>query len=94
MAKIKIYSTPTCSWCMRLKDFLDEKNIEFDNIDVSKSHEAAHELMNKSGQMGVPVTDIDGTIIIGFDITPSRFNSPPMTTLKDNPNTAFCAQKN
>jgi len=68
MAKsVKVYSTPTCSWCIRVKQFLKENNIEFQNLDVSGDHLAVDEMMAKTGQMGVPVLDIDGTIIIGFD---------------------------
>jgi glutaredoxin-like YruB-family protein len=68
MSKIKVYSTPTCPWCHRVKDFLKEKKIEFEDIDVSEDQEAAKEMFEKSDQMGVPVLDIDGEIIIGFDI--------------------------
>jgi glutaredoxin-like YruB-family protein len=67
MAKVKVYSTPTCPWCHKVKEHLKEKNIEFEDIDVSQNHEAAHEMVDKSGQMGVPVVDIDGKIIVGFD---------------------------
>jgi glutaredoxin-like YruB-family protein len=65
--KVKIYSTPTCPFCIRAKQFLKESNIEFENIDVSSSQEMAQEMIHKSGQMGVPVLDIDGEIIVGFD---------------------------
>jgi glutaredoxin-like YruB-family protein len=68
MSKVKVYSTPTCPWCARTKEFLKEHKIEFKDIDVSTDHEAAHEMMEKSGQMGVPVTDINGEIIVGFDV--------------------------
>lgn len=64
---IKIYSTPTCPYCVTLKNFLKEKGIEFQDVDVSMDHKAAEEMINKSGQMGVPVADIDGQIVIGFD---------------------------
>lgn len=68
MAKdVKIYSTPTCPWCMRAKQFLKDNNIAFEDIDVSSSQAAAEEMMQKSGQMGVPVLDIEGEIIVGFD---------------------------
>jgi glutaredoxin 3 len=65
--KIKVYSTSTCPWCSRVKDFLKEKKIEFEDIDVSLDQKAAEEMVRKSGQMGVPVIDINGKIIIGFD---------------------------
>jgi glutaredoxin-like YruB-family protein len=68
MAKsVKVYSTPTCPWCIRAKQFLQENNIVFQNIDVSANQQAVDELMQKSGQMGVPVLDVDGEIIVGFD---------------------------
>lgn len=65
--KIKVYSTPTCPYCIRAKQFLKENNIVFEDTDVSVDHEAADEMIKKSGQMGVPVLDIDGEIVVGFD---------------------------
>ena len=67
MANVTIYSTPTCPWCHRTKDFLKEKKIEFKDVDVSNDRDAANEMIEKSGQMGVPVIDIDGKIFVGFD---------------------------
>lgn len=68
MAKsIKVYSTLTCPWCIRAKQFLKDNNIDFQSIDVSADQAAADETMKKTGQMGVPVIDIDGEIIVGFD---------------------------
>ena len=68
MAKqVKIYSTPTCPYCIRAKQFLSENNIPYENYDVSVDHEKAEEMISKSGQMGVPVLDIEGEIIVGFD---------------------------
>ena len=67
MAKTIVYSTQVCPWCHRAKDFLKEHNIEFEDKDVAKDPAARNELLKKSGQMGVPVLDIDGTIIVGFD---------------------------
>ena len=64
---VKIYTTPTCPWCKKTKEFLKENNVDFENIDVSSDKEAQKEMIDKSGQMGVPVIDIDGTIITGFD---------------------------
>jgi len=64
---VKVYSTPTCPWCIRVKQFLKENNVEFENIDVSSDEAAADEMMHKTGQLGVPVLDIEGEIIIGFD---------------------------
>jgi glutaredoxin 3 len=67
MTKPKVYSTPSCPWCHKVKDFLKEHNIDFEDIDVASDHEAAHEMVEKSGQMGVPVIDINGKIIVGFN---------------------------
>lgn len=64
---VKIYSTPTCPFCIRTKQFLKDNNIIFQDIDVSANQDAVREMIQKSGQMGVPVLDIDGEIIIGFD---------------------------
>lgn len=68
MAKnVKVYSTPTCPYCIRAKQFLKENAVSFEDIDVSRNQEAAQEMIKKSGQMGVPVIDIEGELIVGFD---------------------------
>ncbi len=67
MKKVKVYSTPTCVYCVTLKRFLEEKNIEFEEINVADNEAAAKEMVEASGQMGVPVVDIDGEIIVGFN---------------------------
>ncbi|MFA5142657.1 MAG: glutaredoxin domain-containing protein [Candidatus Omnitrophota bacterium] len=68
MAKtVTVYSTPTCPFCIRAKQFLKDNNIQFKDIDVSENHEKAQEMIAKTGQMGVPVLDIDGDIVVGFD---------------------------
>ncbi|HDJ30537.1 MAG TPA: glutaredoxin family protein [bacterium] len=64
---IKVYSTPSCPYCVTLKAFLKQHNIEFEDIDVSQDKKAREEMVKKSGQMGVPVVDIDGEIVVGFD---------------------------
>ena len=64
---VKVYSTPTCPYCHLAKQFLKENNIEFEDIDVSVNQQAAQEMIDKSRQMGVPVLDINGTIVVGFD---------------------------
>lgn len=64
---VKVYSTSTCPYCVRVKEFLKNNNIQFENIDVGIDQDAAQEMVNKSGQMGVPVVDIDGQVIVGFD---------------------------
>ena len=67
MPNVKVYSTSTCSYCAMLKEFLKKNNVQFENIDVGINRQASQEMMDKSGQMGVPVLDIDGEIIVGFD---------------------------
>jgi glutaredoxin-like YruB-family protein len=68
MAKnVKIYSTPTCPWCIRVKQFFKDNNIAFEDYDVAADRLKADEMVKKSGQMGVPVLDIEGEIIVGFD---------------------------
>lgn len=64
---VKVYSTPTCPYCVRAKEFLKDNNIEFEDIDVSSDETRAQEMIEKTGQMGVPVIDIEGQIIVGFD---------------------------
>jgi glutaredoxin 3 len=64
---VTVYSTPTCSWCQVAKDHLQAHAIDFEDIDVSADMERAREMVEKSGQYGVPVLDIDGEIIVGFD---------------------------
>jgi glutaredoxin-like YruB-family protein len=68
MAKneITIYSTPSCHFCMLAKEWFKEKGVEFKDIDVSRDHDAAKEMIEKSGQMGVPVVEINGELTIGF----------------------------
>jgi len=67
MAVVKVYSTPSCPWCVRLKEFLKEERVEYEDIDVSANQKAAQEMIEKSGQMGVPGVEINGKIIVGFD---------------------------
>ena len=65
--KIKVYGVPTCPFCKRTKEFLKDKGFDFEDLDVSSNHDLAKEMIKKSGQMGVPVVEIDGEIIVGFD---------------------------
>jgi len=64
--QVKVYSTDTCPWCTKVKGFLKDNNVEFQELNVGADKAARDEMVEKSGQMGVPVTDIDGTIIVGF----------------------------
>ncbi len=63
----KIYSTPTCVYCKTLKLYLKKNGAEFEDIDVSKDEKQLQKMIKDSGQMAVPVVDIDGEVIIGFD---------------------------
>jgi len=65
--RVIVYSTPSCPWCNRLKNYLREKNIRFEDVDVAANQSRAEEMKRKSGQMGVPQTDIEGQIVVGFD---------------------------
>lgn len=67
MSEVKIFLTPGCPYCFTLTEFLKEKGIKFEEIDVSKYKKAREELIKKSGKMEVPVVEIDGQIVIGFD---------------------------
>ncbi len=67
MAKITIYTTPTCVYCKMTKAFFKEHNVTYEEKDVASDHALAEEMVKKSGQMAVPVIDIDGKILVGFD---------------------------
>ncbi|HKJ42688.1 MAG TPA: glutaredoxin domain-containing protein [Sunxiuqinia sp.] len=62
-----VYTTPTCSWCNTLKGYLRENRIQFREIDVTKDEKMATKMVQKSGQQGVPQTEINGEMIVGFD---------------------------
>ncbi|MCX6764189.1 MAG: glutathione S-transferase N-terminal domain-containing protein [Candidatus Nealsonbacteria bacterium] len=64
---IKLYSTKFCPYCVSLRAFLEQKNIDFKEVDVSEDQVAQDEMIKKSGQMTVPVIEIDGEVIVGFD---------------------------
>jgi glutaredoxin-like YruB-family protein len=69
MPKVTVYSTPTCPWCHKAKDFLKENNIEFEDKDTSADDKAREEMVEKSGQMSVPVIIVEGhKPIVGFDV--------------------------
>lgn len=65
--KVVVYSTPTCPFCIRAKQYLKDSNVTFEDIDVSTNQEKAQEMIQRSGQMGVPVIEVNGKLIIGFD---------------------------
>lgn len=65
--KIKVYSTPTCPYCKLVKDYLHDQSLAFEDIDVAANGDAAKEMVKISGQMGVPVIDVNGQIIVGWN---------------------------
>ena len=65
--KVIVYSTENCPYCKMAKQFLDQNKIAYTSIDVGKDQKAAEQMVEKSGQLGVPVIEVDGTILIGFD---------------------------
>ncbi|MGI6667050.1 MAG: glutaredoxin domain-containing protein [Bacillota bacterium] len=64
---VKVYSTPSCPWCVRAKAYLKENGIPFTDVDVSQDVASAREMVKISDQMGVPVLSIDGNVVVGFD---------------------------
>ncbi|OGZ97102.1 MAG: NrdH-redoxin [Candidatus Sungbacteria bacterium RIFCSPLOWO2_02_FULL_54_10] len=67
MANVTIYSTPFCVYCKMSKDFFQKHNVAYEEKDVAVDLAAREDMIRKSGQMGVPVIDVDGTIVVGFD---------------------------
>ena len=64
---IRVFSAPSCAYCYTLKAFLDEHGFQYEDINVAEDPKAGEEMVQRSGQMGVPVIEIDGEIIVGFD---------------------------
>ncbi len=65
--EVIVYSTPTCPWCGVAKKYLEGKGIAYTEVDVSADYQAAMEMVRKTGQQGVPVIEVDGEFVIGFD---------------------------
>ena len=65
--RVIVFSTPTCSFCNMAKQYFRQKGIKFKDVDVSRDPTAARDMVRRSGQQGVPVIDIGGRIVIGFD---------------------------
>ncbi|NQT91094.1 MAG: glutathione S-transferase N-terminal domain-containing protein [Candidatus Omnitrophica bacterium] len=65
--KVTVYGTPTCPYCVKVKQFLKDNSVEFEDIDVAEDPSRAEEILQKSGQMGVPVLEIGEEVIVGFD---------------------------
>jgi len=67
MTTVKVYTTPTCPWCKKTKEFLKENKIPFKELNVASDEKARDAMIEKSGQMGVPVVEIGKKIIVGYD---------------------------
>lgn len=67
MAEVKVYTTPTCPWCQRAKQFLQKNNIPFQELNVAADRQARDEMVKKTGQLAVPTIVVDGEAIVGFD---------------------------
>ncbi len=65
--RVLVFTTPTCPWCVRAKQYLRQRNVTFREVDISRDAAAARDLVRRTGQMGVPVVEIDGRPIVGFD---------------------------
>ena len=66
-SKVKVYTTSTCPWCVKTKEFLKANNVNYTEVNVGTDEKARNEMFEKSGQFGVPVIDANGTIIVGYD---------------------------
>ncbi len=65
--RVLVFTTPSCPWCVRAKQYLRQRNVRFREVDVSRDVAAARDLVRRTGRMGVPVVEIDGRPIVGFD---------------------------
>lgn len=65
--RVLVFTTPSCPWCTRAKQYLRQQNVTFREVDVSRDGAAARDLVRRTGQMGVPVVEIDGRPVVGFD---------------------------
>ena len=65
--KVKVYTTTSCPWCHKTKEFLKDSKVKYQEVNVGEDEKARNEMFEKSGQFGVPVVDVNGTIIVGYD---------------------------
>jgi len=65
--RVVVFSSPMCAWCTRAKTYLRSRGVSFQDVDVSRDPAAARDLVRRTGRMGVPVVEIDGCSIVGFD---------------------------
>lgn len=66
-SRVLVFTTPTCPWCTRVKTYLAQQRVPFREVDISRDATAARDLVRRTGQMGVPVVEIDGRPVVGFD---------------------------
>lgn len=64
---VTVYTTPTCGYCVKVKDYLKSRGVSYTEHNVAQDMRKAEEMVRKSGQMGVPVLDINGKVIVGFN---------------------------
>lgn len=65
--EVKVYTAPGCAWCQKVKEYLDQKHVVYQEINVAANREAAMEMVRKTSQRGVPVVEVDGVFLIGYD---------------------------
>lgn len=65
--RVRVFTTPTCTWCARVKKYLRQRDVRFREVDVSRDASAARDLARRTGQLTVPVVEIDGRTVVGFD---------------------------
>ena len=65
--RVIVFTTPTCTYCNSVKRYLRQNRVKFKDVDISRDERAARDVMRRTGQMGVPVVDIGGKVVIGFD---------------------------
>ncbi len=65
--KIRVFTTPTCAYCIVLKKWLEEKGVDYEEIDITQHEEEQERMVEKTGQVGVPVTEIEGEMVVGFE---------------------------
>jgi glutaredoxin 3 len=65
--KVILYTTPTCVFCKSVKEYFDDNKIKYETVDLVENRDRVQEMVDKSGQMGVPVIDAGGEIVVGFD---------------------------
>jgi len=68
MKKVIVYTSDVCPYCVMVKNFLNQNNVEFEEVNLSQNKEKAEEIAKKSGVRSVPVTEIDGEIVVGYNI--------------------------